>query len=62
MEAVMNSVFCLTLAVLLVLAFTAVNLFLPYALVVAGIFIGLGFTCGMIKRRTRSAECPLGFC
>ena len=58
----MNNAICLTLAVLLVIAFTAVNLFLPYALVVAGAFIGLGFTCGIIKRRSRSAQCPLGFC
>jgi hypothetical protein len=58
----MNNAICLTLAVLLIIAFTAVNLFLPYALVVAGVFIGLGFACGIIKRRRRSAECPLGFC
>jgi hypothetical protein len=58
----MNNAICLTLAVLLVLAFTAVNLFLPYALAVAGVFIGLGFACGTIKRRGRSAQCPLGFC
>lgn len=58
----MNNAICLTLAVLLVIVFTAVNLFLPYALVVAGAFIGLGFACGIIKRRRRSAQCPLGFC
>ena len=58
----MINAICLTLAVLLILAFTAVNLFLPYALAVAGVFIGLAFACGVIKRRTRSAACPLGFC
>lgn len=58
----MNNAICLALAVLLVIAFTAVNLFLPYALVVAVAFIGLGFTCGIIKRRKRDAQCPLGFC
>jgi hypothetical protein len=58
----MNDAICLTLSAFLILAFTAVNLFLPYALVVAGAFIGLGFACGMIKRRSRSAQCPLGFC
>jgi hypothetical protein len=58
----MTNAICLTLAAFLILAFTAVNLFLPYALVVVGAFIGLGFTCGMIKRRRRSAQCPLGFC
>ena len=58
----MNNTICLALAVMLVIAFTAVNLFLPYALAVAGAFIGLGFICGIIKRRRRRAECPLGFC
>ena len=58
----MNNAICLTLAVLLIIAFTAVNLFLPYALAVAGVFIGLAFACGAIKRRRQSAECPLGFC
>jgi len=46
----------------LIIAFTAVNLFLPYALIVAGAFIGLGLTCGIIKRRKRGAQCFLGFC
>lgn len=58
----MNNAICLALAAFLLLAFTAVNLFLPYALVVLGAFIGLGFACGIIKRRSRSAQCPLGFC
>ena len=58
----MNNAICLPMAVLLIIAFTAVNLFLPYALVAAGAFIGLGFACGIIKRRKRSAQCPLGFC
>lgn len=58
----MNNAICLALAILLVIAFTAVNLFLPYAVVVVGAFIGLGFACGIIKRRKRSAQCPLGFC
>jgi len=58
----MKNAICITAAVLLILAFTAVNLFLPYALVVAALFIGLGFACKTIQRRTRGAECPLGFC
>jgi hypothetical protein len=58
----MNNAICLSLAVLMIIAFTAVNLFLPYALVVAAAFIGLAFACGIIKRRRRSAQCPLGFC
>jgi hypothetical protein len=62
MEALMNNAICLALTALAVIAFTAVNLFLPYALLAAGAFIGLGFACGIIKRRKRSAQCPLGFC
>jgi hypothetical protein len=58
----MDNIICLSLAVLLIIAFTAVNLFLPYALIVAGAFIGLGLTCGIIKRRKRGAQCFLGFC
>ena len=58
----MNNGICFTLAALLVLVFSAVNLFLPYALLAAGLLIGLGWACGWIKKRTRSAECPLGFC
>ena len=58
----MNNALCIILAVFIVITFTAVNLFLPYALVAAGAFIGLGFACGIIKRRKRGAQCPLGFC
>ncbi len=52
---------CGLAAVILLLAFTAVNLFLPYALVVLALFVGLAFACGVVKRRTKQ-ECPLGFC
>ena len=52
---------CGLAAVILLLAFSAVNLFLPYAIVVFAALIGLAFVCGIIKRRTRQ-ECPLGFC
>lgn len=62
MEAPMNHAICLITAVFLILAFSAVNLFLPYAFLVVGLFIGLGFACGWIKKRSRSAECPLGYC
>ncbi len=58
----MKNTLCLTIAVLLLLVFSAVNLFLPYALLAVGLFVGLAATCGFIKRRTRSAACPLGFC
>jgi hypothetical protein len=62
MEVAMNDGLCASIAIFLILAFTAVNLFLPYALLVVALFIGLAFVCGMIKRRGRSSECPLGFC
>lgn len=52
---------CTLVAIILLLAFTAVNLFLPYALAVLALIIGLAFVCGVVKRRT-SQECPLGFC
>lgn len=58
----MKNIVCIVAAILLLIAFSAVNLFLPYALLIAGLFVGLGFACGLIKRRTRSPECPLGFC
>jgi hypothetical protein len=58
----MKNELCIFAAILLLLAFPAVNLFLPYALLVLGLFIGLGFLCGRVRRHTRGAECPLGFC
>jgi hypothetical protein len=58
----MKNQLCLITAILLLLAFPAVNLFLPYALLVLGLFIGLGYLCGLIRRHSRGAECPLGFC
>ena len=58
----MNNTVCLIAAALLILAFSAVNLFLPYAVMVIALFVGLSFTCGWIKKRRRSTECPLGFC
>jgi 4-hydroxybenzoate polyprenyltransferase len=53
--------FCGLAAVILLIAFSAVNLFLPYALGVFAVMIGLAFACRIVKRRTRQ-ECPLGFC
>ena len=52
---------CGLAAIFLLIAFSAVNLFLPYALVVFAVMIGLAFACGIVKRRT-GKECPLGFC
>jgi hypothetical protein len=59
-EIAMKSI-CGLAAVILLLAFAAVNLFLPYAMVVFALLIGLAFICRIVKRRTRQ-ECPLGFC
>jgi hypothetical protein len=52
---------CGALAVGLLVLFSAVNLFLPYALLVLGALVGLGFACRAVAR-TRRSECRLGFC
>ena len=52
---------CTVIAVGLLIAFSAVNLFLPYALLVLALFIPLGFACQGSGRSTRK-ECRLGFC
>ena len=52
---------CIIAAVSLLVIFTAVNLFLPYALLVLALFIPLGFACKVISR-SRGRECRLGFC
>jgi hypothetical protein len=59
-EVAMKSI-CGLAALILLLAFSAVNLFLPYALAVLALFVGLAFVCGLVKRRTKQ-EYPLGFC
>ena len=58
----MQNSLCIFAALALLLVLSAVNLFLPYAMLTVALFIGLGFACGWIKRRTRGADCPLGFC
>jgi hypothetical protein len=52
---------CLVIAVALLVAFSAVNLFIPYALLVLALFIPLGFACRVISR-SRKQECRMGFC
>lgn len=52
---------CLAIAVSLLVLFTAVNLFLPYGLLVLSLFIPLGFACKVISR-SKKQECRLGFC
>jgi hypothetical protein len=56
---------CAWTAIALVIAFTAVNLFIPYALVVFGLAIGMGYflgiPCGLLTRG-RKGECRLGYC
>jgi hypothetical protein len=56
---------CAFVAVAFVVAFSAVNLFIPYALIVFGLAIGmvylLGIPCGFITRG-RKSECRLGYC
>jgi hypothetical protein len=52
---------CLVIAVALLVAFSAVNLFIPYALLVLALFIPLGFACRVISRSSKQ-ECRMGFC
>lgn len=56
---------CVTAAVVFALAFTAFNLFIPYALLVllaAGLLAAaFGIPCGLF-RRDRKGECRLGYC
>ena len=52
---------CLLSAIILAVAFSAVNLFLPFALIIFAAAIGLGILCGVIKN-PRSEECMLGRC
>jgi hypothetical protein len=60
----MNAVSALV-AIALIVVFTAVNLFVPYALIVFGLGIGLaaflGIPCGFITPG-RTSECRLGYC
>ena len=58
----MKSSFCIISAILLFAAFLAMNLFLPYAVLIFGLFVSLGFACRLFKRRSGTAECPLGVC
>ena len=57
--------FCALVAVVLLLAFSAVNLFIPYALILLGLAAGMaylfGVPCGLFERGRR-AECRLGVC
>jgi len=56
--------FCAWVAIIFLLALTAVNLFVPYALIVLAAAIGLstllGIPCGWLAR-DRKGECLLGF-
>ena len=52
---------CIIAAIVLLVAFSAVNLFIPYALAVLALLFGLGYACKVIQR-SRNRECKLGFC
>ncbi len=58
-------ILCAFAAIAFVIAFTAVNLFIPYALVVFIVAIGfaafLGIPCGFLDRN-HTGECRLGHC
>jgi len=59
------NILCAVVAIAFVIAFTAVNLFIPYALVVFILAIGLaaflGIPCGLLTR-DHKGECRLGYC
>ena len=52
---------CAIGAVVLLIAFAAVSMFIPYALIVLAMLFGLGYACKVIQR-SRNQECKLGFC
>jgi hypothetical protein len=52
---------CATAAILILIAFSALSLFLPYGLIALAAVIPLGFACGVISR-ARGRECKLGIC
>jgi hypothetical protein len=52
---------CAIAAIALLIAFSAVNMFIPYALIGLALLVGLGYSCKIIQR-SRGRECRLGFC
>ena len=59
------NILCATATIVLLIAFSAVNLFIPYALAVIFLAIGLaavlGVPCGLMADDPKG-ECRLGFC
>jgi hypothetical protein len=54
-------ILCILSAVILAVAFSTLNLFLPFALIIFAAAIGVGILCGLIKN-PRSETCLLGRC
>jgi hypothetical protein len=52
---------CMISALAFLALFAALNLFLPYAILVIVLAIAIGFPC-KIFRRSRDPECRLGYC
>ena len=52
---------CLLSAAFLLVVFTAVNLFLPYAVVLLALGVLVGFSCKLFKTSGKT-ECLLGAC
>ena len=52
---------CMLTAVALLVGFTALNLFLPYAVLVIALAIVIGLPCKVFVRSHKN-ECRLGFC
>jgi hypothetical protein len=59
------NIFCALAAIAILVVFSAVNLFIPYALIVLVLAIGMvaffGISCGLLNRDQKS-ECWLGYC
>ena len=57
----MNTYLCGFLALGLLVLFSTVNLFLPYALLIIGAILGLGYACRTFSR-SEKRECMFGMC
>ncbi len=56
----MNNI-CILAAIVLLVVFASVSLFIPYALLALGALVTLALACGWIKKGS-DKECRLGFC
>jgi len=54
-------ILCIISAFTFVVLFAALNLFLPYAVLVLVLAVAIGFPCKILRRSSKQ-ECRLGFC